>query len=302
MEHLYDMIACIYQTGQRNTTRLIGWYYLFIIMYMAGYDNANDSRKYIPAKHRATSRMIARVDTNMATNDLTWMEAQMIHMMYMRSYRRRVAIARRSTHHHYTRKRRGNYLTKICALTAVSMQATRNGERFVQFDTDSAPIGVDNRCTAYISHAIEDFEGPLEECNRAIKGFRGTRTEGVQIGTLKWKWLDDSGRAHTFLIPKSYYVPQGKVRLLSPQHWAQTRKDFSPTQGTTSETTARHVILRWNQRQHTLTIPLGRTDNVATFHMAPGYNKYSTFCAEAAIDDTDGANPLTIDPTIISDD
>ena len=85
----------------------------------------------------------------------------------------------------------------------------------VRFNTDSAPIGVDNRCTACISHAIEDFEGPLEECNRAIKGFGGTRTEGVQIGTLKWKWLDDDGKTHTFLIPKSYYVPQGKVRLLS---------------------------------------------------------------------------------------
>ena len=126
--------------------------------------------------------------------------------------------------------------------------------------------------------------------------------EGVQIGTLKWKWLDDDGRTHTFLIPKSYYVPQGKVRLLSPQHWAQTRRDFSPIQGTTSETTATHVILRWNQRQHRLTIPLGRTDNVATLHMAPVYNKYSTFCAEAAIDESDDANPLTIDPTIMSDD
>ena len=102
MENLYDMIACIYQTGQRNTIRLIGWYYLFIIMYMAGYNNANDSRKYIPAKHRATSRMIARVVTTMATNVLTWMEAQMIYMMNMRTYRRRNAIARRSNHHHFT--------------------------------------------------------------------------------------------------------------------------------------------------------------------------------------------------------
>ena len=47
---------------------------------------------------------------------------------------------------------------------------------------------------------------------------------------------------------------------------------------------------------------MGRTDNVATLHMAPGYNKYSTFCAEVAIEESDDANPLTIDPTLISDD
>jgi len=243
---------------------------LFIIMYMAGYDNGNDSRKYVPAKQRATSRMIASVVTTIAMKALTWVETKLAHSENARTYRRRITIAKGINYHPTPLKRRGNYLTKICALTAVSMQATRASERLVQFDTDSAPIGVDNRCTACISHAIEDFEGPLAECNRAIKGFGGTRTEGVQIGTLKWKWLDDEGRTHTFLIPKSYYVPQGKVRLLSPQHWAQTRKDFSPIQGTTSETTATHVTLRWNQRQHRLTIPLGRTDNVATLHMATG--------------------------------
>jgi hypothetical protein len=54
---------------------------------------------------------------------------------------------------------------------------------------------------------IEDFEGPLEESNQAIKGFSGSRTTGVKIGTMAWKWLDDEGKDEfKFLIPKSFYV------------------------------------------------------------------------------------------------
>ena len=124
---------------------------MFIIMYMAGYDNANDSREYVPAKRRATTRMIANVVRSMTTKALTWVETKLAHSENARTYRRRIAIAKRSNYHHTLRKRRGNYLIKICALTAVSMQATRASERLVQFDTDSAPIGVDNRCTVCIS-------------------------------------------------------------------------------------------------------------------------------------------------------
>ena len=43
--------------------------------------------------------------------------------------------------------------------------------------------------------------------------------------------LDDQGLEHKFYFPRSSYItgssyiPEGKVRLLSPQHWAQTQKD-----------------------------------------------------------------------------
>jgi hypothetical protein len=123
----------------------------------------------------------------------------------------------------------------MMAFAAVAMQA--NGmqsnylETMVTFDTDSVPIGIDNRCTGCISNRIEDFEGPMVESKRAIKGFGGTRTTGIMIGTLAWSWMDDAGREHKFLIPKSFYVKEGNVRLLSPQHWAQTQKDTKPIKG-----------------------------------------------------------------------
>jgi hypothetical protein len=111
-------------------------------------------------------------------------------------------------------------------MTVLAMQvnATISTEREVRFDTDSATIGIDNRCSVCISHCKEDFEpGTLKRCNRVVKGFGGSRVTNVQIGTIRWSWEDDNGVIYDFLIPNSYYVPDGKMRLLSPQHWAQTQ-------------------------------------------------------------------------------
>jgi hypothetical protein len=88
-------------------------------------------------------------------------------------------------------------------MQANSANACQNS---VAFDTNSGPVGMDDRCAACTSHQIEDFEGHLVDSNRSIKGFGGTRTTNVKIGALKWKWLDDEGKEHKFLIPKSCYV------------------------------------------------------------------------------------------------
>ena len=117
----------------------------------------------------------------------------------------------------------GNDVWMKC-MAIISMQAkTYNpkGARITRFDTDSSNIGVDNRCSGCISHRIEDFEGNLVETAKSIRGFAGSQVRNVKMGTIRWKWLDDTGVTHTFRIPRSYYIPSGNVRLLSPQHWAK---------------------------------------------------------------------------------
>jgi hypothetical protein len=37
---------------------------------------------------------------------------------------------------------------------------TKPKQHLTPFDTDSKPIGIDNRCTACISHDLNDFESP----------------------------------------------------------------------------------------------------------------------------------------------
>ena len=193
--------------------------------------------------------------------------------------------------------------TTTIIMTAVMAMQAKHGyasAHTINFDTDSQPIGVDNRCTACISHIADDFEGPLHDSNRKIKGFGGTHTTNLKTGTLKWKWADDEGKVHTFYIPNSYYAPDGGVRLLSPQHWAKTQKDYKPTPGTGETTLHNSCKLFWNQGKNTLHIPMSKGTNVDTFYQAPGYDKFTIYCTECEADDME-LNPIASPAHIIHD-
>ena len=70
-------------------------------------------------------------------------------------------------------------------------------------------IGRDDRFSACMSHNPADFVGYLQECKRTIKGFVGQTHVDVYIVTLKRYWEDSQGKAQKFIIPKSYYIPEG---------------------------------------------------------------------------------------------
>ena len=177
-------------------------------------------------------------------------------------------------------------------------------ERTIKFNTNAKPIGVDNRCSTCISPYVEDFIGPLQDTNKTIKGFTGAQTHNPKTGTLCWQWLDDKGRMHTFKIPNSYYVPECEQRLLSPQHWAQTRS-ASNRATTHCITLVLNVYLRWTKGDeiYELTLPLNkRGSNVGTLYSHPGYNKYNLFCQAANIKITDDKDLIAIPAHLISDD
>ena len=142
-------------------------------------------------------------------------------------------------------------------------------------------------------------------CNRSIRGFGGSKVWNVWMGTIKWDIEDDDGVTHTYIIPKSYYVPQGHVQLLSPQHWAQSRMGIDKRGGAGTTTTAVSCKLFWNNTKSSKTIPIDvYGNNVATFHLATGYNAFHAYCTSTNIDEYN-SNPLLrmeVDTTIISDD
>ena len=83
--------------------------------------------------------------------------------------------------------------TRLLALQAVAMSATANASYNHQmFDTDSCPVGIDNRCSACISHKIEDFIDTPMESSRVIKGIGGSMTSNVKMVTILWKWEGDN--------------------------------------------------------------------------------------------------------------
>ena len=70
--------------------------------------------------------------------------------------------------------------TSIVVNQVLCMHTQVNNSNISTFDTDSIPIGIDNRCTACISHKIEDFVGPLRDTNRIIRGFGGTKDKEIK--------------------------------------------------------------------------------------------------------------------------
>ena len=107
---------------------------------------------------------------------------------------------------------------------------------------------------------------------------------------------------HKHLIPNSYFVPKGGVRLLSPQHWAKSQQ--GKLKISTGETTnSKECKLHWGEdAKYTLTVPLDRQSNVATFELAPGYRSYDIYCQQAAINVRDKDENPEKSPFTPSDD
>ena len=182
------------------------------------------------------------------------------------------------------------------AFPTTVMSTTTRYHHAYPMDTDSQSIGIDNRASACISHVATDFIGTLQDTNTKIIGYNGTTTGNLKIGTIRWKWSDDQGCDHVHTIPRSYFSPEGRTRLLSPQHWAQTyRGKHTPTCTTTSNS----VILKWGSK-YTKTIPLGSDDNVATLYSSPGYDKF--YALQSSLDQStinEDYKVLNLEPSIV---
>ncbi len=78
-----------------------------------------------------------------------------------------------------------------------------------------------------------------------MEGIKG----GLDIkgtGTFKFHIKDDKGGVHLIKIPNSKYVPDLKVCLLLPHHWAQGAKDHYPvSKGTKMEEDDEVLTIIW---------------------------------------------------------
>jgi hypothetical protein len=200
---------------------------------------------------------------------------------------------------------KGRIIMSFLAMSAVAMQSAigAHAEREVTFDTDSHAIGIDNRCSAYISPDPKDFIGKFQKTNRTITGFGGMRVRSIMKGTLRWHWEDDTGQVHQFDIPDSYYVPCSKQRLLSPQHLARILKSKRSPRGLVCENDADEAKLIWNNGRNARTVPISEYDNCFTFRLAPGFKYFMAYCAEFGLDTlTNNTKSLLADATLIEDD
>ena len=185
--------------------------------------------------------------TKMLNDALTKLERWVNTWHVKRKYKRPPWAARRRfklvdmTAPKWIKKRRFKKLMAMAMIMAMSGTTAISESECGPFDSDSNLIGIDNRCSGCITHVRTDIPGELRPCDRVIKGFGGTKITRVWQGTIHWSWDDDLGQTHKMVIPNAYYVPDGHIRLLSPQHWAQTRMKASDKKSGTGEETTRNM-------------------------------------------------------------
>jgi hypothetical protein len=117
----------------------------------------------------------------------------------------------------------------------------------IRFDTDSFVIGVDTFASITLGNHPDQFENLKMHNATEVEGIKG----GLGIkgtGTFKFHIKDDKGGVHLIKIPNSKYVPDLKVCLLLPHHWAQEAKDHYPvSKGSKMDTNNKAPTLIWNQ-------------------------------------------------------
>jgi hypothetical protein len=98
----------------------------------------------------------------------------------------------------------------------------------IRFDSKSFVIGVDTFASITLgNHPADQFEDLKTHDDTEGEGIK----EGLDIkgkGTFKFYIKDDEGGVHLIKNPNSKYVPDLKVCLLSPHHWAQEAKGHYP--------------------------------------------------------------------------
>jgi hypothetical protein len=144
----------------------------------------------------------------------------------------------------------------------------------MHFYTDSFVIGVNTFTSITLGNHPDQFEDLKMHNNTEVEGIKG----GLDIkgsGMFKFHIKDNKGGVHLIKIPNSKDIPDLRVCLLSPHHWAQEAKDHYPApKGTKMDTNDEALMLMWNQRRHRQTIPYHPLTNTPSFRTAPALRTY----------------------------
>ncbi len=170
-----------------------------------------------------------------------------------------------------------NCLPKLVAFAAdtdLPYQVSR-----IRFDTNSFVIGVNTFTSITLGNHPDQFMDLKMHNNTEVEGIKvGLDIKGT--GTFKFHIKDNEGGVHLIKIPNNKYIPDLKVCLLLPHHWAQEAKDhYLVPKGTRMEEENEALTLIWKQRKHRRTIPYHSLTNTPSFRTAPALCTYRAFVA-----------------------
>jgi len=131
---------------------------------------------------------------NQAWSLFTWLTQCAFDWAYLMTMQMKVPRKRRSPPK--SRRKRNKLQERGRRLIPVNESRTKKkkpSSRTVLFDSYAKAIGIDNRCSACISHDINDFVGPVLKSDKVISAFGGRQQMKVYKGTIAWSWTDDEG-------------------------------------------------------------------------------------------------------------
>ena len=144
--------------------------------------------------------------------------------------------------------------------------------------------------SACITNDKNDFIGTPKTISRKVNGING-QAQATHRGTVRWLIEDDKGMTHAFTINGAYLVPTASTRILSCQNLAQQAQDHYPrAEGTGSTTLSKNIMLFWNQKTHTKTVPLDPKLNVVITTTAAGAKKYKQYRSKMTTPETKEVN------------
>ena len=132
-------------------------------------------RKMINGIAAISSRISSAINNRIQTMDT--------HRACKKIMRDRRQIAERmSNNRNYVQRHSARAFLAYTAFCFATQAKAGKHDNAVRFDTDSASVGIDNCCSACISHVLDDFEGPMIDTDRVIKGYGGTKTYNLKNG------------------------------------------------------------------------------------------------------------------------
>jgi hypothetical protein len=147
------------------------------------------------------------------------------------------------------------------------------------FNTNFFVMGVNTFASITLGNHPDQFEDLKMHNDTEVEGIKGD-LDIKGSGMFKFHIKDDKGGVHLIKIPNSKYVPDLRVCLLSPHHWAQEAKDnYLVPKGTKMDANNEVLTLMWNQHRHQRTIPYHPLTNTPSFCTTPPSRTYRAFVA-----------------------
>ncbi len=120
------------------------------------------------------------------------------------------------------------------------------------FDSDATSVICDNSANVHVCNDRNMFVGDIQPLqSHAVATIGGNTNVASGIGNVKWRWKDDTGHEHSYLIHNVLFFPESPINILSITEFANQLNDDS---GTGITTYRRESVFFWDNRKFSRTI------------------------------------------------